>query len=567
MTQQKIKENFMKSKLLYLGAVALVSASLCGDEAAIVRENLKAMPKPWKALNYNVTGEKETYLYSDNCRAINKITIDEYKNELRSRAKKYDFMTLEIGGKTFENDPIYIVKISSPDVPASKKHRVAVVTLHVGSERAGLYSALHAIDFLCSPEAKVYRDFYEIAIMPCVNPWGFFHEEGFAPWNSKRVIPYAPPESDWDIPNLQFKKIDQSPELRAFFKFMDNFKPEVLIDWHGTGRSIPGEIMTEYIGYAGSNHTLSPWSSRLIEFTIKEISKDGFHVQRLEENIQRLKNVTALQKSFPKRFRESRELMYPDIYPYVKYHTLPLIFEIGNEQMGVAALKGVLKFGMQAPIEYNGAFPVNNLSSGFGSLMIGAGGVTPAEKRASRVEIWDNVESFGVYCAYPKYYGRDLFVVACGTDGQKEFFGKLDPYKWHNLYLTKLFENRPDTEKYCWSAIKQFLQLGPENQFASINDPIPDKCKNKIDLKHGISFAFQIPISSVNEAEILDIRINGKTIPEAENNGYELLKTDIGYTVIVRLDSNFCKDMNFFVISCAYKSNTDTPVWGWGNHQ
>ena len=360
----------MKTFLTFLLGTALLGAA-AGDSAASVRKNLERMPRPWQNPAYHPAPEDETYEGGGNTAVIDKLNWERYEAVLRDWAEQYDFFTLEELGRTFENDPIYLVKITSPGVPADQKFRIALTSLHTGSERSPLYALMAAMEFLCSPEAQKYRDRYEIAIVPSGNPYGFFRTEEFSPWNSRKVIPYAPPESDWDIRNLSFKKIADSPEIAAFCKLIDDFQPEIQIDWHGVGRHIPGEIMHQYINSAGSNHTLAGWSNLLDEAMLSSAVRAGHSLPRYEESLQRLKSVTAAGQAFPRRFRESKELFYTDLYPYLKYHTMPLTMEIAYEGMAVAALRGLLDFGLNPPTELNGSLPVDNLRTDFGGLTVG----------------------------------------------------------------------------------------------------------------------------------------------------------------------------------------------------
>ena len=511
----------MKTFLTFLLGTALLGAA-AGDSAASVRKNLERMPRPWQNPAYHPAPEDETYEGGGNTAVIDKLNWERYEAVLRDWAEQYDFFTLEELGRTFENDPIYLVKITSPGVPADQKFRIALTSLHTGSERSPLYALMAAMEFLCSPEAQKYRDRYEIAIVPSGNPYGFFRTEEFSPWNSRKVIPYAPPESDWDIRNLSFKKIADSPEIAAFCKLIDDFQPEIQIDWHGVGRHIPGEIMHQYINSAGSNHTLAGWSNLLDEAMLSSAVRAGHSLPRYEESLQRLKSVTAAGQAFPRRFRESKELFYTDLYPYLKYHTMPLTMEIAYEGMAVAALRGLLDFGLNPPTELNGSLPVDNLRTDFGGLTVGSGGVTPGEKRASRVEL--------SYRAYPRFHGRDLFVITLGKAGIRKFFGDRNPDAWHNLYLSKLFADRITDAEYDWDAISQFLRLGPETQFAPIGGlPVDPNAPEQLTLEHGISFAFDIPVAPQYQAEILDLRVNGFELPNAPRDGWQLLKTDLGY--------------------------------------
>ncbi len=534
-----------------------------GAGAAEVRANLQEMPRFWQDPTYAPVPERENYLGATNTGRITKVTQEDYQNALKGWAKDNDFVTLEELGRTFEDDPIYVVKVTSPEVPAERKQRVAIVTLHVGSEHSGFHAAMNALEYLVSPAAKRYRDAYEIAVVPTINPYGLFRVEGFCPWNSRRVIPYAPPESDWDAPTLTFKKLADSPELTAFFKLMDDFQPEIVMDWHGVGRSIPGEIMDEYVGPAGSNHTLNPWCDRLVEAMLQGAAREGYHASRIEDTMQRLKSVTTARDAFPRRFRESRELLYPDMYPYIKYHTMPVIFEIAHEGMALGALKGLLDFGMTPPAEYENSFPVNNLRTDFGGFSVTSGGTTAAERRASRAELWSQVEAIDSYRTAPRFKGRDLYVVTLGKRGRDAFFGNRNPDSSHNLYLTRLFADKQNDANYDWDAINQFALLGPESHLAPLGGmPRPAETAEEVTLKHGIGFAYGLPVAAKYDVKLLDLRVNGKSLLD-DTSKWRLIRCDVGYRLSITLPPEACEGVSYFVVSCAYKTNEPPYPWGW----
>ena len=534
-----------------------------GAGAAEVRANLKEMPRFWQDPAYAPAPERENFLGATNTGRITKVTQEDYHKALKRWAQN-DFVTLEELGRTFEDDPIYVVKVTSPEVPAARKQRVAIVTLHVGSEHSGFHAAMTALEYLVSPAARRYRDAYEIAVVPTINPYGLFRAEGFCPWNSRHVIPYAPPESDWDINTLTFKKLADSPELAAFFKLVDDFQPEVLLDWHGVGRSIPGEIMDEYVGGAGSNHALAPWCDRAVEAMVQGAARDGYHASRVEDNMQRLKSVTAARDAFPRRFRESRELLYPDMYPYLKYHTMPVIFEIAHEGMALGALKGLLDFGMTPPTEYKNSFPINNLRTDFGGFSVTSGGEDAVQQRASRAELWSQVEAIDTYRTAPRFKGRDLFVVTLGKRGRDAFFGGRDPDSTHNLYLTRLLADKANDANYDWDAINQFALLGPESHLAPLGGgmPRPENAAEEVTLRHGIGFAYDLPVASRYDVKLLDLRVNGKSLL-ATPERWRLLRGNNGYRLSITLPPEACAGVSYFVVSCAYKTNEPPYPWGW----
>ncbi|MBR7127609.1 MAG: hypothetical protein IKD09_03385 [Lentisphaeria bacterium] len=550
----------MKKSISFLAIAAAAISFVCADEAAQLRENLKNMPRPWAKENYSAIGTAaESYEGRTNLAKGNKLDWSMFESSLQYWAKQFDYCSLDVLGKTLENDPIYCMKITNNAIPSDKKFKILIVAHHGGGERSALHSTMAALEFLVSDEAKKYRDNYEIRVIPCGNIFGYFRSE--TPQNSKGIDPYAGGRGNhWDIKNLVPKKPENTPEIVTFCKVLDEMKPELLLDFHGVGRLYPGIIMTQYIGGAGSNHVLKPWATDLINYVRDMAGKSGTPCYDLDEEIQRLVAVNDARKAFPQRFRDSGDYFYTDLYPYLKYHTLPLIFEISHEQMAVEGLRGVLEYGMNAPANLDGSFPVDNILTDWGGFMVQAWGTTPGEKRASRVELWNKIEEMQTFAVAPPVSYRIFRVVTFGSNGEKEFIGNLKPTWSYDTKTTGIFKNRPDTETVKWSVIDQFIKLGPEGRVGKVyaNFNVKEaKCP-----QNGISMAFDIQIAKEYDVDLLDIRLNGITLKKDSRDGYQLIKHNRGHRLIVNVPPEKSAKTAMYIVSAAYNSNAPLK-WGW----
>lgn len=550
----------MKKLISSLLAMFSAIAFSYADEAAEVRDNLKNMPRPWAKENYSAIGTAdETYEGRTNFRKGNYVDWSVFESSLEYWDKKYDFCKLDVLGKTLENDPMYCMTITNFNIPADKKFKILMVASHGGAERSALQSAMAVLEYLVSDKAKKFHDYYEIKVIPCGNIFGYFRSE--SPMNSKGIDPYAAGRGNhWDIKNLVPKKPENTPELVAFCKILDEMKPELLVDFHGVGRLYPGIIMTQYIGCAGSNHVLRPWATDLITYIRKVAAESGTPCYDLDEEIQRLVSVNEPRKNFPRKFRDSGDFFYSDMYPYLKYHTMPIIFEVSHENMAADAVRGILQYGMNPPKEADGSLPVDNLLTDWGGFMVQAWGTTPGERRESRVELWNKLDEIQTWGAAPPVSYRIFRIVTIGSNGEKELIGNLPVANSYDTKATKIFKNRPDTNTVKWSAIDQFIKLGPEGRVAKIyNIPNIKEAKGPA---NGISLAFDIQISEKYDVDLLDIRLNGVTLKPDARDGYQLIKHSKGHRLIVNVPPEKSAKTVMYIVSCAYNSNAPLQ-WGW----
>lgn len=548
--------------LLLLAAFLFTSGILtAADSAADVRKNLERMPRPWKAPDYTpASPAEENYTQRANTSRLFKIDWPVFEAALKHWAEKYPHARLSELGKTHEGDPIYRMTVTDFSVPEDQKFNIVITTNHSGAERSGLHAAMAALEYLLSPEAAKYRSRFTISVIPCANPYGFFRSE--TPLNSRKIDPYAAGRgSHWDIRALTPKKPEDTPELMAFIKLLDETTPELLLDWHGVGRLVPGEIMTQYVGSAGSNHVFKPWADDLVNAAATGARRGNTAVFQLERELQRLVSVREPREAFPQRFRDSGDYFYSDLYPYLKYHTLPIMFEIGYEEMAVNALTGLLDYGMNPPPELNNSLPVDNIITDWSGFMIQSYGSTPGEKRRSRVELWSKAPEFRTYSLYPSTTYHIGKVITFGKAGLEQLLEGRDNAYSFNLARSAIFENRTSDAAFDWEAIRQFIRLGPEVNLAysmmELREP-----GTPSPIEHGITFAQDIQISPARQVEMLDVRVNGQPLRQDSRDGWELIKHPGGHRLLIHVPPEKSSKLGMFILTAGYTSDAELS-WGW----
>ena len=350
-----------------------------------------------------------------------RVTQAIYLAALRHYADSSPYAKLDVPGVTLENDPVCRLRISDFNVPDDAKFHILVAGLHVGGEHAALHAALYAIEYLLSPEAETYLKRYVVTFLPCVNPYGCFRQDADQYHaNSRNVDPYTAGRGEcFNLESLTLTHPEDAPEIAAFCRVIDEEQPEILLDWHGANRRFAGENMRGTIGASLSNHMLMPWATRLLQAMRAEVCRGNTAVFDLEEYLQRIPAGLEFKAKLPGRFRPSREWFFTDHYAYVKYHALPVVFEIGCEETGVLGLKGLLDFGMNLPPEAAGSLPVDHTYTEFGNLTVAAYGGTPGEKRRSRAELWAAAPCMRTRMLSPNYNGRIAVALTIGVQGAR----------------------------------------------------------------------------------------------------------------------------------------------------
>mgnify|MGYP002362516146 FL=1 len=523
--------NSFASALLLFGA---------GLALAQDTDPLSRLPQPWKEPVY-------------------RISFAEYEATLKYWAAKHPgVFHFEKRGESHDGQPVYLVKITDTGVPDVDKQVALVSALHGGPERSGTTTILHLIERLLDDFefSKETRRKQIVLLVPIANPYAFFTTDRFT--NKEKIDLYDPQISYWDLPKLKLAVPERTPELAAFLGIVDEYRPEVHLDLHGTGlQAFPddklgnrtmhqGQTMFEISACSYSNCGVRPWDPRVTEAMVQAGVAAGFGSDRAEADAQRcfynpdhaLFRARLWNAPRPQRFRTM-------FYGYMRHHTMISTTEIGWEQSGVARVCGFLALGNKQWVDerFTG-YPVTRVKARAGRFVT-AYGRTAAERRESRCELWNRQPSFADGMMYPEYEGRATYV--CGVTPKGIAALDNDPVK----FLANL-RTLPGVNA---DRIERFVKLGPEYEFTAD----PREVKTGKPLEHGIGFRFRVPYRS---PEILEVAVNGHALPVSATDGYEAWFAD-GYTQVqVNVPPEKSRTMDLFVVTCAYDGKEKRPI-GW----
>ena len=483
-----------------------------------IEARLARAPQPWKE-------------------PVHRLTLEEYAETLRYWSEKHaPIMKLETRGKSKEGLPIFLAKVTDPSVPDDDKQILLVTGMHSGAERSGAAAVLYTMEWFLSdaPDAAETRRKQIVLLMPIVNPWGFFTTESNA--NSQGIDPYSGQRGKaWDIEKLTVREPEKAPEIMAYKSVVDEFRPDVHVDLHGVSLWWNGQLTVESAGTAYSNFSLRPWDWRITEAMIAGARKAGFGIDRGEADSQRMfwgPDMTPLAE----RLWLGRPFFYTATYAYAMYHTLPITAEVNWNESALARLKALLAIG-NGTWEGEGVpgYPVNVMKSIVGQWVVAAGR-NAAERRRSRIELWQRQGGFTLGILYPQTDCRASLAVAATAKGA----ALLDPNP--DKFLANL-EARPD---FNASALRAFVKAGPEKKLYFEK---AEKLPQDRPIENGLALRLRIPYPNL---VLCDLRLNGHLLAESATYGFQRWYGD-GFTHIqINVPPEKARKADLLIMTCAF---------------
>ena len=491
---------------------------------------------------------------------VHRIAQVEYEATLKFWARKHaGALKVERVGESAAGMGIHLLTITDPEIDNELKQVALVTSLHGGPERSGTTAVLHFVEWLLgdSEQARETRRKQIVLVMPINHPEAFFRTDRFL--NSAKIDPYTGGgAAHWDLEKLEYKSKDKAPEVKAVLEVVDRWQPDVHADMHGTGlQEYPlekvgnrtryqGQIMFEVTGSAYSNYALRPWDWRVTEAVIQAGVKAGFPSDRFEADGQRSFHGPVMNPIADRTWR-GQPNFYTAQYGYAKYHTMVSAFEVGWEQSGVARLRGLLDIGNHRwQKEQHEGYPVDRLKAFIGHYVTSTG-KTPAARRRSRVELWQQQGQFTQAVLYPQTDGRDTYFVATSAVAAAMLKKDLDEF-------LAAASSRDDVDQ---DALQKFVRSGPEVLLAVDKARITDKPVASI--KYGIGFRLRLPYRN---PEIEAVRLNGHSLKRDRHSGWHSWFAN-GFTQVqINLSPEQVAEQDLFMISCEYTPDEVRRI-GW----
>ncbi len=487
-----------------------------------------------------------------------RLRFEEVVATLHYWAEKHPgVMKIEQRGQTSSGLPLMLARFTDPSVPDEAKQVLLVTAFHAGAERSGATSAMHFIEWLLSDEPLARETLAKqiVLVMPVMNPRGFVAE---ANANESLADPYSAGRGSlFDIPTLALKAPAALPEVAAFMAVVDEVRPELHVDLHGVSIGWKGMETPETAGPAGSNTALRPWDSRFDERLIHAANEAGYGIYRMEMDEERL-HFAPQMAPHANALWWGRPFFYTGMYPYLKYHTLPVTLEITWEESAMARLKEIARIGNGTwPSENRPGYPVNVMANN-GLNQLVAWGATPAEIRKSRAELWARQAHIPLGSLAPKADGRIVFLGILTAGGAAQVAKAQEPQaasatpapvpeRLSKEELLRMVESAPGfTEP---ERTKAFIQSGPEGRLVLNWTGLLAKPPLAEPIRNGLAFRTRIPHRNVAFGEV---RLNGQKLEEGKPLGYEHWQVD-GFTHLkINIPPQESSKMDLALIECSF---------------
>ena len=310
-------------------------------------------------------------------------TSDEICDRLREIAIRHDdWAEVRVAGKTALGRPIYSVEITDRRVdPADKQHVLIVAGQH-GNEESARLVAMRLIDYLLSADGRPLLRRQVFVVMPNISP------------DAAEANSYETPAGI--KPNLDHGPSGPvSPEATALRRVAERFMPELYVDIHARG-------------HAG-------WSHDMVLFPATRPYTEDEHLLHQIASVM----ADAGEKSgiphvvhpltWPGWGGADLDQPSSTMYMYRRFKALVFLTENAEDHLnplgsghslrkrvlsGLNRLKPLLAMGntRHAKHFYSG-YPVSPVVGMFHAGVV-AVGETAADRRVSRLEIWQHYEAF-----------------------------------------------------------------------------------------------------------------------------------------------------------------------------
>jgi Zinc carboxypeptidase len=458
-------------------------------------------------------------------------------------------MILKEAGKSIDGNSIPLVILTDQSVPDEDKEHILVTTLHSGIERSATTSALYFIKWLLSddPVAQESLKKQVVICMPVVNPDGylagtFTNKKGKDPYLAWTLDGPSDPEN--------------SPEIVAVQKIMDQYQPEVLSDMHGLDLTIDNYLMVEISGPAYSNSALRPYHQRISQLMEEAAVKAGFPMDRAEQDAEKLFWGPQLNPIAHKLWL-GRPRVYGAMYCYNKFHSLILTSECAWEKSAQVRHRRLLQIGNGIwPGELYEGYPTRTILRNSFHLVT-AYGQTASARRKSRVELWSKFQHFSHGMDNPQQVGKVTYICSTSAEERKKWIpdntlrGFSEKIASHPKMNAKVIQNHlkdhADGEGQ-WGKLAHIYLYGK-------NAP----SKERVVIQNGLALRLRVPYS---KATINQLHLNGFPCKPSSTDGFQTWSAR-GFTHIqVNIPPQKSSQENFWVITLDYDPN-EKRKQGW----
>lgn len=443
-------------------------------------------------------------------------------------------------GASREGRAIWAMAITDQAVGDEDKQHVLLSGLHSGVERSGTQAILASMEWLLRGEDEVARETRRRQVVLCVpvaHPDGYVRGE------------HGPLYVDWTTAGPRHP--EALPEGVAFQKLVDDFIPDVHADVHGINLGFAACTMLENSAASYSNLALRPYHREIIDWMDQAALAEGFGSDTQESDSELVCWGPEMGPELVPRTWRGRPRTYAALYGYWCYHTMVLASEVRWARSGVARHRRLFQVGNEVwSGEAVAGYPTRVVLANDYHLVVARGG-TAAERRASRVELWNRRESMAVAMVDPAVEGKAAF--ACATTPRAarewlrerpltEFVKGLDPLP-EAAALRDFFADWPGSQNRpeAWLSTR-----GPEANAPEVGPP-----------RHGLVLRLRLFAAA---AKVTELRLNGRSLGMA-TPGVRLWRARGMTYVEVDAPPELVAREECLLVTCCYDPGPRPPDW------
>lgn len=449
--------------------------------------------------------------------------------------------TFETRGRTPEGRPMLMARITDRRVPDEDKQVALLTSAHGAKEMNTVTGLLRFIKWLISDDAEAVeiRRRQIVLVVPYTDP------DFIARGDHSESRPIY---GGWAAPGMRLWSVkgvarpERHPEAAAIQGIMDEYQPELHVDFHGFND--PRRTMWDSTGVSWASAVARPF---VHDFAMKidaDAEAAGFLITRGEQDDGKIRTTSPVEGFPDYAFNLRNAFPIFTLYPYCRYHTLAFIMETGSEESLVLRAKSALQAGQErARYERYESYPVNQV--GMHTLIsVAAYGRTAAERRRSRVELWQKLPHlyFGTAAPTP---ARDTLMGYISTRGAQS-------NGITNRRVSKVIESLKGNPQFDTEGLRSAASRFPYGAFGGQRPErkVLEGALAEGPIEHGMVLRLLVPYG---DAKITEVRLDGHLLQESDNEGYHLTRSP---GVIVEIPIPPGKVRDFHIVSCNY----DTPT-------
>jgi hypothetical protein len=267
----------------------------------------------------------------------------------------------------------------------------------------------------------------------------------------------------------------------------------------------------------------------------------GFLITKGEQDAGQILTTSDIPNGLPQYFYLRKSSSNITLYPYVKFHSLSFIMEVGFEESLIARTRRALQIGHERwRGERYAGYPTNQV--GMWTLVaVSAWGATARERRLSRCELWQKLPQLTYGLAGP--IPRDSIMAYVATTPAAASSVR-------HQTLSDVMKRIEGDPRFNADALARAAARTPAISFGGSKYAVPATSDETAPIRHGLVLRLLVPY---NDAEVTDIRLDGHLLEESAADGYHLRRNP-GTIVEIAIPPGKVRELH--IATCSYSSPT-----------